>query len=87
MSTERNWGTDVQGTQSREGEAGRNVPPQRNTRVSPKTMTVSHKLEWIADHAKRYPDMSFNNIMHLIDVKFLSEALRRVNKRAMPGVD
>ncbi len=80
-------GTDVQGTRIREGEAGHNEPSKGNTRVSPRTMSVSTKLGWIAEQAKRHPDMSFNNIMHLIDIDFLREAYRKVNKRAKPGID
>lgn len=87
MNSGRNRGTDVQGTRPREGEAGHNVPPGGNTEVSPKTMSVSDKLGWIAEQAKRHTDMSFNNIMHLIDVEFLHEACKRVNKRAKPGID
>lgn len=87
MSADGKWGIDVQETHPREGEAGQNVPPGGTTRASLKDASVSDKLRWIAQEAKRQPNLSFNNIMHLIDTRFLHAAYKRLNKRAKPGVD
>ncbi len=87
MSTDGKWGTDVQGTHLREDEAGQNVPLRGNTRTSLKEATVSDKLRWIAEKARSQPNLSFNNVMHLIDVRFLHEAYMRINKRSAPGID
>ena len=41
---------------------------------TPGSPTVSMKLQRIAQQAKRYPAMVFNNVFHLIDCEFLREA-------------
>ena len=45
------------------------------------------KLQRIAQQAKRYPAMVFNNVFHLIDQDFLREAYRLTRKKSAPGVD
>jgi retron-type reverse transcriptase len=45
------------------------------------------KLQNIAEQARRYPKMVFNNVFHLIDCDFLREASRRTRKDSAPGVD
>ena len=45
------------------------------------------KLQKIAEQAKRYPEMVFNNVCHLIDREFLLEAYRQTRKSSAPGVD
>ena len=45
------------------------------------------KLQKIAEQAKRYPAMVFNNVFHLIDYEFLREAYRQTCKSSAPGVD
>jgi group II intron reverse transcriptase/maturase len=45
------------------------------------------KLQKIAEQAKRYPEMVFNNVFHLIDREFLLEAYRQTRKSSAPGVD
>ena len=52
-----------------------------------RSQTVSTKLQKIAEQAKRYPEMVFTTLAHLIDVEFLHEAFRRTRKNASPGVD
>ena len=54
---------------------------------TPGSQTVSTKLQRIAEQAKNYPEMVFNNLSHLIDVDFLYEAYRRTSKASAPGVD
>jgi len=54
---------------------------------TPRSQTVSTKLEQIAEQAKRYPGTAFTTLVHLIDVDFLREAFRRVNKKSSPGID
>src|SRR5262250_416366 len=49
--------------------------------------TVSMKLQRLAEQARRYPAMVFNNVFHLIDRDFLREAYRRPRKDSAPGVD
>ena len=54
---------------------------------TPGSQTVSTKLQRIAEQAKNYPEMVFNNLYYLIDVDFLYEAYRRTSKASAPGVD
>lgn len=54
---------------------------------TPGSATVSMKLQRIAQQAKRYPEMVFNNVCHLIDRDFLLEAYRLTRKNSAPGVD
>src|SRR5262249_24996486 len=49
--------------------------------------TIAVKLQSIAAQARRYPEMVFNNVFHLIDRDFLREAYRRTRKDSAPGVD
>ena len=49
--------------------------------------TISTQLQWIAEQAKRYPEMVFTTLAHLIDVDFLREAYRRTRKDSAPGID
>jgi group II intron reverse transcriptase/maturase len=51
------------------------------------SQTVSSKLQRIAQQARDYPDSVFTTLAHLIDVDFLREAHRRVNKKGGPGID
>jgi RNA-directed DNA polymerase len=54
---------------------------------TPGSPTVSMKLQRIAQQAKSYPEMVFNNVFHLIDREFLLEAYRQTRKSSAPGVD
>ena len=54
---------------------------------TPRSQTVSTKLQRIAERAAEYPDMAFTTLAHLIDVDFLKEAFKRTRKQAAPGVD
>ena len=54
---------------------------------TPSSPTVSMKLQRIAQQAKRYPAMVFNNVLHLIDREFLLEAYRQTRKSSAPGAD
>jgi RNA-directed DNA polymerase len=54
---------------------------------TPGSPTVCMKLQRIAEQARRYPEMVFNNVFHLIDRDFLREAYRRTRKDSAPGVD
>jgi group II intron reverse transcriptase/maturase len=45
------------------------------------------KLQRIAQQAKAYPAMVFNNVFHLIDQEFLREAYHQPQKNSAPGVD
>jgi len=51
------------------------------------SLTVSAKLQRIAEQAVRYPETVFTTLMHHVDVDFLREAYRRTRKDAAPGVD
>lgn len=54
---------------------------------TPRSQTVSTKLQRIAEQAKRYPETAFTTLVHSIDVDFLREAFYRTNKRSSPGID
>lgn len=54
-------------------------------RLSP--LSVSTRLQLIAEQARRRPDWVFTNLAHLIDVQLLWEAYRRTRKASAPGVD
>ena len=54
---------------------------------TPGSQTVSTKLQRIAEQARRYPEMVFNNVYHLIDRDFLLEAYRQTRKDSAVGVD
>jgi RNA-directed DNA polymerase len=54
---------------------------------TPGSPTVSMKLQRIAQQAKSYPAMVFNNGFHLIAREFLLEAYRQTRKSSAPGVD
>jgi len=45
------------------------------------------KLQRIAEQAKNYPAMVFNNVFHLIDREFLLEAYHQTQKSSAPGMD
>jgi RNA-directed DNA polymerase len=54
---------------------------------TPGAPTISMKLQSIAQQAKGYPAMVFNNVFHLIDRDFLLEAYRLTRKNRAPGMD
>ena len=54
---------------------------------TPGSPTVSMKLQRIAQQAKGYPEMVFNNVFHLIDREFLLEAYHQTQKSSAPGMD
>ncbi len=83
----RRWGTETQGTHSREGEAGHNVRLKGKTKDTMRSQIVSTKLQQIAEQAVNEPDKVFTNIMYLVDVDFLREAYQRTRKDAAPGMD
>lgn len=45
------------------------------------------QLQEIAQQARQNPEMVFTTLAHLMDVDYLREAHRRVNKRGAPGLD
>jgi len=49
--------------------------------------TISTQLQRIAEQARRYPEMVFTTLAHLIDVDFLREAYHRTRKDSAPGID
>ena len=56
-------------------------------RDTPRSQIVSTKLRQIAEQAVEYPEMVFTTLIHHIDVEFLKEAYRGLNKRAAAGLD
>src|SRR5437870_8505358 len=54
---------------------------------TPRSQTVSTKLQRIAQQAIQYPEMVFTTLAHHIDVEFLREAYERTRKDAAPGID
>jgi group II intron reverse transcriptase/maturase len=49
--------------------------------------TVSTQLQEIAKQARQHPDRVFTTLAHLMDVDFLREAYRRLNKKGAPGLN
>jgi hypothetical protein len=56
-------------------------------RDTPGSPIISPKLQKIAEQARKYPEMMFNNLYHLIDHELLLEAYHRTSKDSAPGVD
>ena len=54
---------------------------------TPGPQTISPELQEIAERARRYPDMVFNNLYHKINLNLLAEAYRLTRKDASPGLD
>ena len=50
-------------------------------------MSISTKLQRIAEMAREYPERAFTNLAHHIDLDFLREAFRRTRKDGAPGID
>lgn len=49
--------------------------------------TVSTQLQEIAQKARQNPEMVFTTLAHRMDVDFLREAYRRLNKKGAPGLN
>ena len=49
--------------------------------------TVSTQLQEIAQQARQHPERVFTTLAHLMDVDFLREAYRRLNKKGAPGLN
>jgi hypothetical protein len=75
------------GTPWREGTAGQHVLLEGPLEETPGSPTVSMQLQSIAQQAKCYPAMVFNNVFHVIDQDFLLEAYRQTQKSSAPGMD
>jgi RNA-directed DNA polymerase len=56
-------------------------------RETPGSPIISPKLQKIAEQARNYPEMVFNNLYHLIDEGLLLEAYQRTSKDSAPGID
>ena len=56
-------------------------------RGSSSPISVSTKLQQIAELARQSPSMVLTTLAHHIDVGFLQEAYRRTRKDGAPGVD
>jgi len=56
-------------------------------RDTPGSPIISPKLQKIAEQARNYPEMTFNNLYHLIDRELLLEAYHRTSKDSAAGVD
>ena len=54
---------------------------------TPSPISVSTKLQRIAELARRSPSTALTTLAHHIDVDFLREAYRRTRKDGAPGVD
>lgn len=54
---------------------------------TPRSESVSTKLQQIAKRAKEHPETAWTTLAHLIDVDFLREAYRRTRKDGAAGVD
>lgn len=56
-------------------------------RETPGSPIISPKLQKIAEQARNYPEMVFDNLYHLIDQELLLEAYQRTSKDSAAGVD
>jgi group II intron reverse transcriptase/maturase len=54
---------------------------------TPRSQTISTKLQRIAEQARNYPETTFTTLAHLIDVEWLREAYQRTNKASAAGLD
>src|SRR5581483_6134952 len=79
------WGTEVQGTHWREGDAGHTVRLGGKRGETSSSPTIATQLQRIAEQAKQYPAMVFTTLAHLMDVDFLREAYHRTRKDSAPG--
>ncbi len=50
-------------------------------------ISISTKLQRVADTSRERPQMAWNTLAHHIDIEFLRAAFRLVRKEAAPGVD
>ena len=69
------------------GNAGHNGSLEGHKAVTLRAMSLSTRLQWIADKASTEPDLAFNNISHLIDEELLFAAYRQIRKDGAPGID
>lgn len=83
----RSWGTEAQGTQPREGEAGHHVLDSGTTSKTLSCTEVFLKLDQIAKQAAHDPDHVFTSLAHFLSPSFLSAAYHRLRKDAAPGID
>lgn len=81
------WGTEAQGTQWREGEAGHHVLPEQQTPQTLSCTQVFLKLLQIAEQAVREPDRVFTSLAHFLSPDFLAAAYYRLRQSAAPGFD
>jgi len=54
---------------------------------TPKPLSISMRLQRIAELARQMPDVALQTLAYHIDVDFLHEAYRRTRKDGAPGVD
>ena len=54
---------------------------------APTSIAVYTKLQRIAKQASDAPQIVFNNLIHLVDLKLLREAYRLTRKNGAPGID
>lgn len=81
------WGSTTRATHCSEGEAGHNVLLERKMGDTQRSQTVSTKLQWLAEQARRYPKKVFTSLAHWIDEGLLREAFIRTRKDGAPGID
>ena len=71
-----------------EGRGGRATEPlEGKMKGTPNPLSVSTRLQRIAELAREAPEMAFRTLAHHIDVKLLHEAYRRTRKDGAPGID
>jgi len=80
-------GNRPNGTQWRKGDTWELDPFRRQTNEMQSSMTVSTRLERIAELARRMPNTALTSLSHHIDIEWLREAWRRTRKSGAPGVD
>ena len=69
----------VLGTHLREGEVGHNEKLEGRVGDTPGSQTVLTQLQRIAEQARNYPSLVFNNLYHLIELA--NPAVRHIRGR------
>jgi len=77
----------VRGTWSSEGEAGRHLRSKVEEGGTSSPEPILLRLDRIATQARKYPEMAFTTLAHLLDEPMLERAFWSLNPKSAPGVD
>jgi len=80
-------GNAWQRTRRSKGGPCRDEQLGRNTRGALTPVSVSTKLQMVAERAKQAPEVQLRSLAHLIDEEMLHEAFKRIRRHAAAGID